>query len=172
MALNRPTDDDFLMTSCLWRPPCSHSYLQHLTVTLPTGSTEPKEKNFTCYVFTISTHFSSLEVWLLNYSHFAIFIAVIIKFLQSDLLAMSSFPSKEYFRASSSTSDTVWPTPSRTVPYRMGHTIEAWSMARVKTVWCNLSVENWLNPLRVYFWDQIQVLFHTFSLDSIIYMKQ
>ena len=40
--------------------------INFLTVTLPTDSTEPKGKNFTCNVFIISTHFSSLEVWLLT----------------------------------------------------------------------------------------------------------
>ena len=44
----------------------SHLNRKVLTVTLQTGSAEPKGKNFTCNVVTISTHFSPLEAWLLK----------------------------------------------------------------------------------------------------------
>jgi len=45
------------------------------------------------------------------------------------------------------------------------------SNVRVNADWCNLGEDNWIVVLRVYFLDEIQVLFHKFSRDAIIYIN-
>ena len=73
----------------------SHLNRKVLTVTLQTGSAEPKGKNFTCNVFTISTHFSPLEAWLLSFEipEFMDKISFILEYFEC--LKFSSFPNSK-----------------------------------------------------------------------------